>query len=52
MRTRFFSTLGAVLLLTFGSFTANAKEVVPMLGGVLIDGYDFGTDIGLSLIHI
>ena len=46
MRTRFFSTLGAVLLLTFGSFTANAKEVVPMLGGVLIDGYDFGTDIG------
>ena len=46
MRTRFFSTLGAVLLLSFGSFSANAKEVVPMLGGVLIDGYDFGTDIG------
>ena len=23
-----------------------AKEVVPMLGGLLIDGYDFGKDIG------
>ena len=46
MRKRFFSTLGAALLLSLGSFTASAKEVVPMLGGVLIDGYDFGTDIG------
>ena len=46
MRIRFFSVLGASLLLLFGSFTANAKEVVPMLGGVIIDGYDFGTDIG------
>jgi len=45
MRKRFFSTLGAALLLSLGSFTASAKEVVPMLGGVLIDGYDFGTDL-------
>ena len=45
MRTRFFSTI-AVLLLAFGSSAANSKEVVQMLGGVLIDGYDFGTDIG------
>ena len=26
--------------------TSQAKEVVPLLGGVLIDGYDFANDIG------
>ncbi len=46
MRIRCLSAWGAALLLTLGSFTVNAKEVVPMLGGVLIDGYDFGADIG------
>lgn len=46
MRLRCFSIISAVLLLTLGTVTANAKEVVPMLGGVLIDGYDFGQDIG------
>ncbi len=45
MRLRIFKW-GAVMLLALGSFTANAKEVMPMLGGVIIDGYDFGTDIG------
>jgi len=46
MRFRYFSMLSAALVLTLGNLTAHAKEVVPMLGGVLIDGYDFGTDIG------
>ena len=46
MLYRCFSAWGVALLLTLGSYTANAKEVVPMLGGLLIDGYDFGTDIG------
>ena len=39
------SVLGAALLMSIG-LTANAKEVVPMLGGVIIDGYDFKKDIG------
>ena len=39
------STLFALaLLLPFQAL--QAKEVVPMYGGVLIDGYDFGKDIG------
>ena len=46
MRLRSFTKWGAVLLLALGSYTANAKEVLPMLGGVIIDGYDFKTDIG------
>ena len=46
MRFRYFSMLSAALVLSLGSITAQAKEVVPMLGGVIIDGYDFGTDIG------
>ncbi len=46
MRLRCFSLFGAALLLALGAVTAQAKEVVPMLGGVIIDGYDFGTDIG------
>ena len=56
MRFRCLSVLGTVLLLALGSMSVSAKEVVPMLGGVIIDGYDFKTDIGpkgsLSLIHI
>lgn len=35
----------ALALSCFSAMT-HAKEVVPMLGGVIIDGYDFGTDIG------
>ena len=46
MRNSLFSTFGVILLLALGSSLANAKEVVPMLGGVIIDGYDFKKDIG------
>lgn len=46
MRLRCISAWGAALLLTLGSFAVSAKEVAPMLGGVLIDGYDFAADIG------
>lgn len=46
MRFRYFSMLSTALVLALGSLTVQAKEVVPMLGGVLIDGYDFGADIG------
>ena len=46
MRFRCLSVLGTVLLLALGSMSVSAKEVVPMLGGVIIDGYDFKTDIG------
>lgn len=46
MRISSFTKWGAVMLLALGSWTANAKEVMPMLGGVIIDGYDFGADIG------
>jgi len=45
MRIRI-SACVVALFMTLGSFAASAKEVVPMLGGVIIDGYDFGTDIG------
>ena len=46
MLLRYISVVGAALLLSLGSLTASAKEVVPMLGGVIIDGYDFKKDIG------
>jgi len=46
MRNSLFSTFGVILLLALGSSLATAKEVVPMLGGVIIDGYDFKKDIG------
>ena len=46
MRYRNVSVWCASLLLVLGSVTVNAKEVVQMLGGVIIDGYDFKTDIG------
>ena len=46
MRYRSLSVWGTALLLAVGCLTAQAKEVVPMLGGVIIDGYDFGNDIG------
>ncbi len=46
MRLRCFSVWGTALLLAIGSVSVNAKEVVPMLGGLLIDGYDFQQDIG------
>jgi hypothetical protein len=37
-----------VMVLALGCFSAmtSAKEVVPLLGGLLIDGYDFEGDIG------
>ena len=34
-----------LLSLTF-AITAGAKEIMPMFGGVLIDGYDIGKDVG------
>jgi hypothetical protein len=37
---------GAAVALMVMAIGAPAKEVVPMLGGVIIDGYDFGKDIG------
>ncbi|OED43714.1 hypothetical protein AB833_03235 [Chromatiales bacterium (ex Bugula neritina AB1)] len=46
MRLRCFTLWGTALLLALSTFTAQAKEVVPMLGGVIIDGYEFGADIG------
>ena len=46
MRKSYFSTFGVILLLALGSSLASAKEVVPMLGGVIIDGYNFKKDIG------
>ncbi len=46
MRKSIVSVLGAAFLLALGLGSAQAKEVVPMYGGVIIDGYDFGTDIG------
>lgn len=46
MRLRYFSVVGAALVLSLASLTVSAKEVVPMLGGVIIDGYDFKKDIG------
>ena len=40
------SVLGAVVALMVIAGGATAKEVAPMIGGVIIDGYDFATDIG------
>ncbi len=46
MRNRSFSRwAAAVALVGFSTFAA-AKEVAPMYGGLLIDGYDFASDIG------
>lgn len=36
----------AIVILGALSSSGMAKEVVPMLGGTLIEGYDFGKDIG------
>jgi hypothetical protein len=44
-RAKKYLTLLALVLAVFSPMT-QAKEVVPLLGGVIIDGYDFGTDIG------
>ena len=38
--------VSATAALCLATGVAVAKEVVPMLGGVIIDGYDFGTDLG------
>ena len=48
MRYRRLSLLGmAAVLVGLTTFAAAAeKQVVPMLGGVIIDGYDFKADIG------
>lgn len=48
MRYRRLSLLATVAVLVGLTTLASAagKEVVPMLGGVLIDGYDFKSDIG------
>ena len=46
MRIRSFTKWGAVILLALGSWTANAKDVIPMLGSVLTEGYDLKKDIG------
>ena len=37
--------LPAAVMMLFG-WTAQAQSVQPMYGGVIIDGYDFGKDIG------
>ena len=37
---------GAICALMAMSIGVNGKEVSPMLGGVIIDGYDFKNDIG------
>ena len=46
MRSRIHSLLGVAFALVVLTTAASAKEVVPLLGGLLIDGYDFQTDIG------
>ena len=38
--------MGAALVLAGFAAAVPAKEVVPLLGGVIIDGYDFKKDIG------
>jgi len=38
--------MGAAIAVVILSTTVHAKEVVPLLGGLLIDGYDFKNDIG------
>lgn len=40
------SLAGALVALSVLAVGAHAKEVVPLMGGVIIDGYDFGKDIG------
>ncbi len=40
------SLAGAAVVLMVLSIGVSAKEVSPMIGGVIIDGYDFGSDIG------
>ncbi len=46
MLNRRLSMLGAVVALMAFAIMAPAKEVRPMYGGTLIDGYDFAKDIG------
>jgi hypothetical protein len=46
MRSRIYSIVGAVVATVVLSTAAYAKEVVPMLGGLFIDGYDFSKEIG------
>ena len=46
MRLRSLSCWGIAAALLALAGVTQAKEVVPMLGGVIIDGYDFGKDIG------
>ena len=46
MRMRKLSFLGTVVALMALAVGVPAKEVVPLMGGVIIDGYDFGKDIG------
>ena len=46
MRSRIYSMLGVTFALVVLATGASAKEVVPLLGGLLIDGYDFQNDIG------
>ena len=46
MRYRISSMVGAAIAVMVLSTASYAKEVVPMLGGLLIDGYDFKKDIG------
>ena len=46
MGYRNLSRWGMAIALAALTATAQAKEVVPLLGGLLIDGYDFANDIG------
>ena len=46
MRVTTTSMLALALALGGAPPTAQAKEVAPMYGGVIIDGYDFAKDIG------
>lgn len=46
MRLRVPIVLGLLLAVSGWMSAVHAKEVVPMLGGVIIEGYDYGKDIG------
>jgi len=46
MRLRSLSRIGVTALLAAFAAGAPAKQVDPMYGGLLIDGYDFKSDIG------
>lgn len=46
MRYRSISVWALVVAMALFSAVVSAKEVSPMLGGLLIDGYDFKNDIG------